>query len=77
MRIADGSSSRVAGTGSVALNKDLTLKHVLFVLSLSCNLISISQLTSDLNCVTKFNANTCVFQDLGSGKTIGNVITLE
>jgi len=32
-----------------------------------------SKLICDLNCVAKFFPNLCVFQDLDSGKKIGNV----
>ena len=72
IRIADGIVSKVVGTGSVTLTKDITLKSVLFVPKLECNLISISKITRDLNCVTKFLSNLCVFQVLDSEKTIGS-----
>lgn len=72
VRIAYGSSSNVAGTGFVKLNNDLILNNVLFVPSLSRNLLSVSQLTSDLKCITKFYDNTRIFQDSGSRKTIGS-----
>ena len=39
---------------------------------MDCNLISISKLTRDLNCVVKFFPNLCVFQDLDMGKKIGS-----
>lgn len=39
---------------------------------LDCNLLSISKITRDLKCVTKFFSNLCEFQTLESGKTIGN-----
>ena len=72
VRIADGSLSRVTGTGSMVISKNLTLNSVLLVPNLDCNLFSISKQTQELNCVTKFFPNLCEFPDLNSGKTIGN-----
>ncbi|RVW23973.1 Retrovirus-related Pol polyprotein from transposon RE2 [Vitis vinifera] len=72
VHIADGSKSKIAGTGSIKLTKDLYLDSVLHVPNLDCNLLSISKLAHDLQCVTKFYPNLCVFQDLKSGKMIGN-----
>ncbi|RVW54694.1 Retrovirus-related Pol polyprotein from transposon TNT 1-94 [Vitis vinifera] len=69
---ADGSLSKVAGTSSVRVSKNITLDSVLLVPKLNCNLLSISKLTRDLNCVTKFGSNLCEFQVLDSGKTIGS-----
>ncbi|RVX00895.1 Retrovirus-related Pol polyprotein from transposon TNT 1-94 [Vitis vinifera] len=73
VQIADGSLSKVAGTGSVVLSRDLTLNSVLLVPNLDCNLLSISKLTKEKRCITNFSSTHCEFQDLDSGKTIGNV----
>ncbi|RVW42410.1 Retrovirus-related Pol polyprotein from transposon RE1 [Vitis vinifera] len=72
VRIADGSLSKVAGTGSVVLSRDLTLNSVLLVPNLDCNLLSISKLTKEKRCITNFSSTHCEFQDLDLGKTIGN-----
>ncbi|RVW60823.1 Retrovirus-related Pol polyprotein from transposon TNT 1-94 [Vitis vinifera] len=72
VRIADGSLSKVAGTGSVVLSRDLTLNSVLLVPNLDCNLLSISKLTKEKRCITNFSSTHYEFQDLDSGKTIGN-----
>ncbi|RVW47126.1 Retrovirus-related Pol polyprotein from transposon RE1 [Vitis vinifera] len=72
VRIADGSLSKVAGTGSVVLSRDLTLNSVLLVSNLDCNLLSISKLTKEKRCITNFSSTHCEFQDLDSRKTIGN-----
>ncbi|PKA63925.1 Retrovirus-related Pol polyprotein from transposon TNT 1-94 [Apostasia shenzhenica] len=45
---------------------------VLYVPKLDCNLLSISKLTRDLKCVTKFYSNLCDFQAVDSGKVIGS-----
>ncbi|RVW34501.1 Retrovirus-related Pol polyprotein from transposon RE1 [Vitis vinifera] len=72
VHIANGSKSKIVGTGSIKLTKDLYLDSVLHVPNLDCNLLSISKLARDLQCVTKFYPNSCVFQDLKSGKMIGS-----
>ncbi|RVW40843.1 Retrovirus-related Pol polyprotein from transposon RE1 [Vitis vinifera] len=58
--------------GSIIISKDITLHSLLYVPKLDCNLLSISRLTQDLNCVTKFLPHVCEFQALNSGKRIGN-----
>ena len=72
VKIADGTLSPVAGKGSIRISESITLNLVLHVPNLSCNLLSISQLTKKSNCPTKFLPSHCIFQDLSSGKTIGS-----
>ena len=72
VRIADGSFASIAGKGSVVLSDSITLQSVLHVPKLTCNLLSISKLTRDLNCAANFLPTSCVFQDLCSGKMIGS-----
>lgn len=60
------------GIGSLKLTKNLNLSVVLYNSKLDCNLIAISKLTHDLNCVTKFFLNLYEFQAVESGKVIGN-----
>ncbi|KAK2452382.1 putative mitochondrial protein [Trifolium repens] len=72
VKIADGTLSKVAGTGSIILSEDIELKSVLHVPNLDCNLLSVSKLTHDLNCVAKLVSNLCEFQTLDSGRTIGS-----
>ena len=68
--IADGSLSKVANAGSIIISNNLTLDFVLLIPNF--NLLSISKLTRELNCVTKFFSNSFEFQNLDSGKTIGS-----
>ncbi|KAJ4718835.1 Retrovirus-related Pol polyprotein from transposon TNT 1-94 [Melia azedarach] len=49
--------------GSVRLSDKITLKHVLYVPKLSCNLISVSQLNDDIQCIVQFNSYMCAIQD--------------
>ena len=72
VRIADGSHTKIAGTGTIRLMKELHLNYVLYVPNSAYNLLLIRKFTRDHKCVTKFYPNMCVFQDLNSGKTIGS-----
>ena len=68
--IANGTQATVVGKGSFSLNK-LNLNYVLKVPSFNFNLISVSQITTSLNCVVIFWPNHCVFKDIKTRKTIG------
>ena len=61
VKIANGSLSKVAGTGSIILSVDLTIQSVHHVPNLDCNLLLVSKLSRDLNCVAKFFSNLCEF----------------
>lgn len=71
VKIADGTLSSVAGKGCIPISKNLSLDYALHVPKLSCNLLSISKITKDLNCVAKFFPFYCEFQDMRTGKVIG------
>lgn len=71
VKIADGTLSSVAGKGRIPISKNLSLDHALHVPKFSCNLLSISKITKDLNCVAKFFPSYCEFQDMRTGKVIG------
>ncbi|KAK3004629.1 hypothetical protein RJ639_019506 [Escallonia herrerae] len=73
IKIADGSLSAIARTGSIVLSPSITLHNVLHVPKLSCNLLSISKLTNDLKCQANFYFIRCEFQEMVSGRMIGNV----
>ena len=77
VKIADGSLSTVARKGTITLSDSLILENVLHVPNLSCNLLSISQLTKDSNSSAKFFPYHCIFQDLSSGKMIGGAKECE
>ncbi|KAG6503226.1 hypothetical protein ZIOFF_031949 [Zingiber officinale] len=72
IKIAYGSFATVAGKGLVPISQSITLKDVLHVPTLSCNLLSISKFTHDHNCRANFCSSHCEFQDLTSGKMIGD-----
>jgi hypothetical protein len=62
----------VKGIGLSRISRDVILNSILHIPKLDYNLISISKLTRDLNCVAKFFPNLCKFQDLDTGKKIGS-----
>lgn len=66
---ANGVQYPVKGAGTVALSSSLSLNHTLLVPSLSSKLISVSQVTKDLNCVVLMYP--CLLQDILSKEIIG------
>ncbi|KAF7812603.1 uncharacterized protein G2W53_033579 [Senna tora] len=58
--------------GSVKISANLTLLNVLHVPTLTYNLLSVSKLTRDKHYAANFKSHGCSFQDLASGKMIGN-----
>ena len=79
VKIVDGSLSSVARRGSIFVPNDLTLKFVLYVLSSSCYLISISKLTCHLNCIAKLFPTHCEFRNCawGGGLAVGSARELD
>jgi len=57
--------------GTVVLDSKLSLKDVLYVPGLNCNLISIAKLVDDDTCEVKFTKRLCVIQDLTMRSQIG------
>ena len=57
--------------GDVFLSPTLTLRNVLCVPQLHCNLISVSHLIDDSKCIAHFTNSLCAIQDLPSGNLIG------
>ena len=72
IRIADDTFLALAGSGTVRVSPTITLENVLHVPKLSCNLLSISRITKDLDCYAYFSYSDCQFQDLDLRRMIGN-----
>ena len=72
VKIVDGSFTHVAGVGTVWLNDTFFLSNVLHVILLSCNLLSISKVTTDQKCIVNFTPSSCVFQVQLLGRMIGS-----
>jgi len=70
--MVDGTTSLAQGIG-ISYIAGLILKSVLYVPNLSCNLLSISKITKERNCLVIFFHSHCVFQDLSSEKMIGKI----
>ena len=72
VKIANGSLLNISGRGTVVLGPQLCLTNVLYVLGFSCNLLSISKLTTNKKLIALFTSSTCQFQDQISGQVIGS-----
>ena len=67
VKLADGSSQIVLGSGTVICGSNMSLSSVLHVPSFPINLLSISCITKELNCAVIFFPSWCLFQELGTG----------
>lgn len=72
IRIANDFLPTILGTGPVQSTTDVWVSSIMHNKNFNCNIISISKLSRDLNCVPKFFPNLCEFQGMGLGRTIGN-----
>ncbi|CAH9113207.1 unnamed protein product, partial [Cuscuta epithymum] len=71
VQIPNGEFVPVSAVGSIYLPNGLYLRRVLYVPQFRCNLLSVSQLTSDLNCTFTFSSDLCILQNTSSRKLIG------
>ncbi|GJZ28086.1 hypothetical protein Tco_0572733 [Tanacetum coccineum] len=69
--IVDGSISQVLGSGTINLSPSISLSSVLSLPKFSFNLLSVSRITSNLQCSVKFYPEYYVFKDLKTKKIIG------
>ncbi|GJU96098.1 retrovirus-related pol polyprotein from transposon TNT 1-94 [Tanacetum coccineum] len=69
--IANGYIAQVLGSDTVKLSPFISLSSVLSLLKFSFNLLSVSRITSNLQCSVKFYHEYCVFKDLKTKKIIG------
>ena len=67
VRIADGRSCPVLGSGQSSATSSLPLQNVLYIPGFPANLLSISAITKALHCGVFFYPHHCVFQDLDTG----------
>ena len=69
--LANGSHTMVKGIGSTSPLPSVPLTFVLYVPDCPFNLISISKLTRNLNCLITFSDNSVTLQDWSMGRMIG------
>jgi hypothetical protein len=68
---ANGIAYPVQGAGDVSFSHSLTLKNTLLVPSLATKLISVGQITEELNCIVLMFSDHCVMQDILTKEIIG------
>jgi len=61
---ANGVVSPVTGAGTVSLSPSLQLSHTLLIPSLSHKLLSVGQVTEELNCVVLIYSHFCLLRDI-------------
>ncbi|KAJ0044991.1 hypothetical protein Pint_05159 [Pistacia integerrima] len=66
-----GEQAPITSIGNLPLNSAVTLKNVLGVPSFKVDLMSVSRVTRDLNCLVTFFPHWCILQDLTTRTTIG------
>ncbi|CAH9066390.1 unnamed protein product [Cuscuta europaea] len=69
--LPDGQTVMATQEGRVILSDNFYLNNVLYVPELSCNLISVSQTSDQLDCFVQFTCHLCVIQDHLSRRLIG------
>lgn len=69
--LPNGEQAAATQEESVILEGGLQLNNVLYVPGLNCNLISVSQLIDDMDCVCQFTNSLCIMQDRTSKTLIG------
>ena len=68
---ANGVTYPVTGAGTVALSLSFSIPNTLLVPSLSNKLLSIGQVTEELNCCALMYPNFCLFRDILTNEIIG------
>jgi hypothetical protein len=71
VQTADGSLCPITGVGDITCTSELQLSSVLHVPNFTNNLLSVSQLVDDLNCVVSLSPTHVVLQELNTGRVIG------
>ena len=69
--LANGSQTLAIGIGSTSPFPSIPLTSILYLPNSPFNLLSISKLTRDLNCLVTFSDNSVTLQDRSTGRTIG------
>ena len=73
IQTVNGECVNVDQFGPVSISPSLKLNNCLLIPNLSHNLLSISQLTRELNCTVLMTSSDCIVQDAQTGRIIGRV----
>jgi hypothetical protein len=63
--------------GTINFSTDLTIKNVLYVTNFHINLISITNLCSDSNCLVSFTDQKCLIQEQKALRMIGSAEMMD
>ena len=74
IKTANGEGIKVSGAGTISLTENHTLKNCLFVPELSHKLLSVCQLTRELDCIVLMKPSCCIVHDAQTRKIIGRGI---
>ena len=69
--LTDGSRTPIQAIGIATTTPTLSLSYIFYLPYFSFNLLSVSKITKVLNYTVTFFSTHCVFQELGTWKTIG------
>lgn len=69
--LPNGNTVEANQEGNVVLPEGLRLENMLYVPQLTCNLIFVTQLIDESNCVVQFANNICVIHDQPTRTVIG------
>jgi len=64
------STAATSSTGTIKFNDNISLKDVLYVPSFNLNLMSVSKITSALNCCVVLFPHGCILHDLATERMI-------
>ncbi|XP_071729311.1 uncharacterized protein [Rutidosis leptorrhynchoides] len=71
IQAANGGIVQVQGGGKIEITPTMTLSNCLYVPALSHKLLSISDVTKELNCSVLLHPTFCILQDIRTGVIIG------
>jgi hypothetical protein len=71
VKLPNGHTLSIMGIGHCTLSPTLTLSNVYYISDFHFNLLSVSQLTSNTNCIISFSSKNFLFQDPQSIRLIG------
>jgi hypothetical protein len=71
VQTADGTFCSIAGIENVTCTPNIQLSSVLHVSNFTNNLMSVSQLVDDMNCIVSLSPSNVVVHELKTGKMIG------